>query len=148
VVLARRLNLAISVKNSNTELGHAEVESTLLVRRQNSGGGLDDVVALQRVVVLVRVATGVGQEGQCSFGTTLHAVEADGYRLVCAVGSVVAGALPDESVAGIILASAPPDWAIRAGCGKGLGDGVVREERPDVPGGRASGQSMRSELRS
>lgn len=138
-VLARRVNIAISVENSNTELGHAEVESALLVRGQNSGGGLDDVVALERVVVVVRVTAGVGEKGQSSLGAALHAVEADGDGLVFAVGGVVAGTLPDESVTALVLAGAPPDWAVAAVRGESLRDGVVGEQRPDVPGGRAGG---------
>ena len=146
-VVARLVDLGISVKNSNTELGHAEVESTLLIGGDDSGGGLDDVVALERVVVLVRVAAGVGEQGESGLGAALDAVEAHGHGLVGAVGGVVARALPDESVAGVVLAGAPPDGAVGACGGESLGDGVVGEERPDVPGGGAGGQGgVRGEL--
>jgi hypothetical protein len=138
---ARAVNLDISVQNSNTQLRHGEVESTLLVGRDDLRVGRHNVVALERVVVLVRVAAGVGENGQGGLGATLDSVELDGDGLVRAVGRVVARTLPDESIAGFVLAGAVPHWAVGADCGEGLGDRVVGEERPDVPAGGAGGDS-------
>ena len=136
---ARAVNLNISVQNSNTQLRHGEVESTLLVSRDNLRVRSNDVIALERVVVIVRVAARVGEDGQGGLGAALDAVELDGDGLVCAFGCVVACTLPDKSVAGFVLTGAVPHWAVGADRGESLGDRVVGEERPDVPAGGAGG---------
>jgi hypothetical protein len=140
VLTIRGIDLAISVKNSNTKLRHAEVEGTLLVRIQHGRRRLNNIVALEWVIVLVRVAAGVRKKCQSSFGATLDTVEAHGDWLVFAVGRVVARTLPDEGVARVVFACTVVDWAVRADHGESLGDGVVGEKRPDVPACGAGGQ--------
>lgn len=127
----------LGVQHCDTEFGQSEAECTITSSSDHHVGSVYDVDSGEGVVVHVWVADRVGKVGEVGHSSRSNALELDAYRYVRVVGGVVDCALPDHStVALLVVSSTPVERPVRRVRVRGecVGDRVVGEETPAVPG--------------